>query len=263
MWKDRRSVWGFCFWVQEISTLRRKNPYELVQALDAPVLQMLEQLPNIVQFFAALSPVPEQGVEVPKILPHDVPMRRLCREPQLAEQVVEVPTILCFLLTLQFRMVVVELPEVFKAFSLNTVSAKRTANKIADIPAPRSGVRRLQGCLPEQSATAFGEADHRFPAASVKQIVDNPAPGGGLQDLRAGQSSASSSHSPADLADDTFQFFSHFSPNKKVRHYLRARGRDCLRTRAHERRLLMTSPCSRKRRRRRFDVEYVEFDGYW
>ena len=50
--------------------------YEIVQNFDVPVPQMVEQLPNIVQFFAALSPVPEQVIEVPKILPHDVPPRR-------------------------------------------------------------------------------------------------------------------------------------------------------------------------------------------
>ena len=46
--------------------------------------------------------------------------------------------------------------------------------------------------------------------------------------------------------------FSHFSPKtKKVRHNLRTRGRNCLRTRAHGRRRLMTRPwCSRRRRMR-------------
>ena len=39
--------------------------YETVQNFDVPVPQMVEQLPNIVQFFAALSPVPEQVIEVP------------------------------------------------------------------------------------------------------------------------------------------------------------------------------------------------------
>ena len=95
-------------------------------------------------------------------------------------------------------------------------SFKRSAKNIADIPAPRSGARRLQGFLPEQSATAFGEADHRFPAASVEQIVDNPALGGGLQDSRPGQSSASSYHHPADLADDAFELvFNTFPKIKK------------------------------------------------
>ena len=46
--------------------------YEIVQNFDVPVPQMVEQLPNIVQFFAALSPVPEQVIAVPKILPHEV-----------------------------------------------------------------------------------------------------------------------------------------------------------------------------------------------
>ena len=65
----------------------------LVQILDAPVAQMVEQLPNIAQFFDTLRPDPVQVIEVPKILPHDVPRRRLCRRTQLAEQLVEVPTI--------------------------------------------------------------------------------------------------------------------------------------------------------------------------
>ena len=67
--------------------------YELVQALGAPVLQMVEQLPNVVQFFATqLSVVAETVIEVPKILLHDVPPRRSCRDTQLVEQLVEVPT---------------------------------------------------------------------------------------------------------------------------------------------------------------------------
>ena len=50
--------------------------YELVQALDAPVLQMVEQLPNVVQFFATHLPVVvEPVIEVPNILPFDVLVR--------------------------------------------------------------------------------------------------------------------------------------------------------------------------------------------
>ena len=72
--------------------------YELVQALDAPVLQTVEQLLNVVQFFSTQVPVvAEPVIAVPKILPHDVPPRRLCHDTQLAEQLVEVPTILYFL----------------------------------------------------------------------------------------------------------------------------------------------------------------------
>ena len=60
-------------------------------ALDVPVPQTVEPLPNVVQFFATQLPVvAEPVIEVPKILPHDVPPRRLCRDTQLVEQLVEV-----------------------------------------------------------------------------------------------------------------------------------------------------------------------------
>ena len=65
------------------------TPY--VQILDAPVPQKVEQL---VDFFKDLdSHVPVQVIEVPKILPEDVPMRAVWRATQLLEQLVEVPTI--------------------------------------------------------------------------------------------------------------------------------------------------------------------------
>ena len=48
-----------------------------VQILDAPVPQVVEQLPDILRFFDTLIPDPEQVIEqvieVPKILPEDVP----------------------------------------------------------------------------------------------------------------------------------------------------------------------------------------------
>ena len=67
-----------------------------VPSLDVPVPQMVDQLPDVEQFFGALSPDPEQVIEVPKILPFDVPMRTAVRVPQLAEQLVEVPTIISY-----------------------------------------------------------------------------------------------------------------------------------------------------------------------
>ena len=60
--------------------------------LDDPAPQMVEQLPDILQFFDTLMPDPEQVIDVPKILPGDVSVRTVVREPQLAEQLVEVPT---------------------------------------------------------------------------------------------------------------------------------------------------------------------------
>ena len=47
--------------------------------LDVPVPQMVDQLPDIKQFFRALSPDSEPVIEVPKILPFDVPMRTAVR----------------------------------------------------------------------------------------------------------------------------------------------------------------------------------------
>ena len=44
-------------------------------------------------FFDTLLPIPEQVIEVPKILLDDVPTRAVLRDTQLVEQLVEVPTI--------------------------------------------------------------------------------------------------------------------------------------------------------------------------
>ena len=73
--------------------------YEVVQALDVPVLQMVEQLPNVLQFFTTHLPViAEQVIDVPKIS-QDRTQQRLgdcLRQPQRAEQLVEVPTIVSY-----------------------------------------------------------------------------------------------------------------------------------------------------------------------
>ena len=52
---------------------------------------------DVLRFFDTLCPVAEQVIDVPKIIYEDIPSRTPLREPQLAEQLVEVPTILCFL----------------------------------------------------------------------------------------------------------------------------------------------------------------------
>ena len=51
---------------------------------------MVEQLAEVLD---TLSPVAEQVINVPKIILEDLPMRTLAREPQLVEQLVEVPTL--------------------------------------------------------------------------------------------------------------------------------------------------------------------------
>ena len=60
--------------------------------LDAPVPLMVEQLVDVLRFVDALVPVSEQVIEVPKIILENIPLRRLVRDPQLAEQLVAVPT---------------------------------------------------------------------------------------------------------------------------------------------------------------------------
>ena len=90
----------------------------VVGHLPAPSLavpQMVDQLPDIEHFFAALSPDPEQVIEVPKILPLDVPMRAALRVMQLVEQLVEVPT------------------------TVSYSSLQRTVEQHVDIPAPGGG----------------------------------------------------------------------------------------------------------------------------
>ena len=123
--------------------------YELVLRLEVPVPQMAEQLPDVVQFFAAQLPVvAEPVIEVPKILPHVIPRRRRRRRTQLAEQLVEVPTVVSY-------------------SSLQQL----TAEQIVYIPVPGGdgggGCGGLQSSLPRQNSAAL----------HVEQTVDIPVPG--------------------------------------------------------------------------------------
>ena len=183
--------------------------YELVQRLDVPVPQMGDQLPNIVQFFAAQLPVvAEPVIEVPKIFLDKTPQRLgdALRQPQMVEQLVHMPTFVSYIRLQQL-----------------------SAEQIVDIPVPggggggRSG--GLQGSLPRQNS-----AD-----VHVEQTVDIPVPGragGGGRGLQgfAGQSStASSSHvTAADGAGEGV--FRTFPRKKKVRSEVRTRGRNWVRT---------------------------------
>ena len=64
--------------------------------LDGPVPFMVEQLVDVLQVFDALILVAEQVVDVPKIFIERIPPRTSVREPQLADQLVEVQTIVSF-----------------------------------------------------------------------------------------------------------------------------------------------------------------------
>ena len=149
--------------------------YELVQALDAPVLQMVEQLSNVVQFFATQLPVvADPVIEVPKILPHDVPPRRLCRDTQLAEQLAEVPTTLYFLKQRIPKQIVDNpVPHGGRGASGGLQGfLPGHVEQTVDFPAPCSSVRRLQGFLPEQSSTATSSFSlERISERNVEQIA--------------------------------------------------------------------------------------------
>ena len=97
--------------------------------------------------FDTMVPDVEQVLEVPKIILDQVSKSSSLQDPQLAEQLVEVPTIRYFL--------------------------KQTVG----IPVPRGGGRRLQGFHPENSSTAPQFAE---------QIADIPVPTESLQSFRPG-----------------------------------------------------------------------------
>ena len=72
------------------------SPDRIAQRFVDRDTQRVEQLVDVLQFFDALFPVVEQVIDVPKVILEDIPPRISVREPQLAEQLVEVPTILHF-----------------------------------------------------------------------------------------------------------------------------------------------------------------------
>ena len=150
----------------------------LVQILDAPVPQLVN---NVLYAFRLLDrPIAEQVIEVPKISCSPCPSRVPILVPQIAEQLVEVPTVLT-----------------------PTRIALRIAEQIVDSPVPQG---RVQGFLPEQSTTALTTLE-RISERTVEQIVDIPS-GVGL-----GQGSSSSAPAEEDFAG----FFRTFPHGKKVR----------------------------------------------
>ena len=170
--------------------------YELAQSLDVPVLHMVEQLSDVLQFFATCLPVvAEPVIEVPKIFLDRAPQRLgdHLRQPQMVEQLVHVPTVVSY-------------------SSLQQL----TAEQIVDIPVPGGdgggGRGSLQGFPPRQNSAAL----------HVEQTVDIPVPGrageggrGGLQGFAGQSSTASSSHVSA--ADGAGQGVFRTFPRKKKR----------------------------------------------
>ena len=119
-----------------------------VQILDAPVPHPVENVADALPIHDR--PIAEQVVEVPKISCSPCPSRSLIPEPQSADQLVEVPTVL---------------------------SPLRIAEQIVGIPVPRG---RVQGFLPVQSSTAPPSSLERISEQVVEQIVDiSPGDGNG------------------------------------------------------------------------------------
>ena len=154
-----------------------------VQILDLPVPQTVDYVTDALRMLDR--PMAEQVIEVPRISCSPCPSRSLIPEPQTAEPLVEVPTVLS-----------------------PTRIALRIAEQIVDTPVPQGlGKRRGQGFLPGQSSTAVSSAK-RISERTVEQNVDI-SPGAGL-----GQG-ASSSAGPAD--EDFTGGFRTFLHGKKVR----------------------------------------------
>ena len=187
----------------------------MVQILDALVPQTVEQLQDVLQFFDRLSTVPERVIEVPKIFTEDVPMRAVFRDTQLAEQLVEVPTIISNPLLLLLQALLehkqrtveqnVDIPAVGSGGAGGGLSGflpgqnySMTAEQIVDNPVPRpGGAGDFQGLPQWTGSTAFSE-----------QIAEFPDPGGGRQDFQPVQGSAAA-------GEGVFRTF-FYSPEKKV-----------------------------------------------
>ena len=161
----------------------------VVPILAAPVPQMGDQL--IVAFRSLDILMAEQVIAVPKISCPSHAGRAALREPQIVEQLVEVPTVLSY-----------------------SFIQQRTAQQIIDLPVPRTRgpLGGLQGSLPSQGSQRTGEqiADIPVPRTrgplgglpppsqvtqrTAEQITDFPVrrsrTGGVLQGSSSGQGSA-------------------------------------------------------------------------
>ena len=159
-------------------------------AHDVPMPQMVDQ--PLALLLSAHFPDPEQVIEVPKISLPSRPTRRFPRFLQLAEQLVEAPTIdRWFILLVQ----------------------------IADIPALRGpfGTSGLRSFLPGQaySLTAEQIVDNPVPRRDCsEQTVHTPVPHGGRHDLSP---SAADFSNPPDTANQgVFSTFPQYKKSAKI-----------------------------------------------
>ena len=219
--------------------------YPLLDVLEP---QMGDQLVEVLRKIDTRSS--HQVIEVPKVFPDSAPLCRVeSRPPQLAEQLVEVPTqpwYVAFVLASkvysrrELRCIIAEMEgrggggargglQGSRAGQNSTANLEQIVENLVPQDRGGSGARGgLQSSLPVQNS-----------AAVVEQIVDKPARRG-LPDFLTGQGSSSSSSRLRDDADeDLTGFFALFPVLKKVRNWARTRGRNCLPSRAHPRGELM------------------------
>ena len=224
-------------------TVQQIVDFAPLPTLDDPAPQMVVQLPDVLlRFFRALSPDPEQVIEVPMIVPEDVSLRTAVREPQLVEQLVEVPTVVSWSMLQQIMEQNVDIPVVDRGSGAGgSLSGflpgqySMTAEQIVDTPVPRRRfLGYFQGLHRGQSSAAFFE-----------QIAD---PGGGPQDFLPVQGPAVSSLILLNTL--VYMVFALFPHPKKVRRLPARWMKICPGTSAHPRRrlmrfsmLVMTSGC--------------------
>ena len=215
------------------------------QVLQRTVEPIVDAVPPVSLLECAFSTrfmtVPEQVIEVPKIINEDVPMRAVLRVTQLAEQLVEVPTTISFPMLVLYHAIMtqrtveqnVDIPAVGGSGTSGGLSGflpgqnySMTGEQIVDKPVPRpGGAGDLQGFPRGQGSTALSE-----------QIPEFPDPGGGREDFQPVQgSAASSSDSPGQAGQGVFRTFPH---RKKVRRSRTPSGRNWVPSRAHGRREL-------------------------
>ena len=211
--------------VQQRTAEQIVDPEPLVPLLHDVVPQMVEQL---VEFLTPLDfPVPEQVIEVPKIVCPPRAARTVLGAPQTVEQLVEAHTIVSLIEVIRQP---VEQPVDIPVRAWGGTGGRlqdflpghfssSSVEQIADIPVLHHGFfGGFLGFHPEQSA-----------AASSEQIVDIPVPHGGPHLQDPGLASL-----PQDVAGEAFQgVFSTFPQRKKVRRLVRTRGRNCSPSRAH------------------------------
>ena len=119
--------------------------------------------------FDTLLPVPEQVIEVPKILLDDVTLRTAVPDTQVAEQLVEVPTIVSYFFLQRIVEQNVDIPAVGGSGTGGGLSGflpgqnySVTAEQIVDNPVPRPGVAGdLQGFSPWTGFNSVFGADRR------------------------------------------------------------------------------------------------------